>query len=62
MSAFSARCGSYICNEILKCDVSTAEGQQYARDNHLFTEVCPEMVMHAAEVLDEILDSIPRNM
>ncbi len=59
LSEFSARSGSYICNEILKCDVSTAEGMQYARDAHLFTEVCPEMVMHAADVLDEILDSVP---
>ncbi len=29
------------------------------KDIHLFTEVRPEMVMHAVDVLDEILDSVP---
>ena len=32
--------GSYLCNDLLGCDVRTPEGVQYARDHHLFTEFC----------------------
>ena len=47
--------GSYLCNDLLGCDVRTPEGVQYARDHHLFTEFCPKMVASAVEILEEIL-------
>ena len=43
--------GSYLCNDLLGCDVRTPEGVQYARDHHLFTEFCPKMVASAVEIL-----------
>ena len=49
--------GSYICNDLLGCDVRTLEGVQYARDHHLFTEFCPKMVASAVEILEEIIRS-----
>ncbi len=55
MTEFSQKCGSYVCRDILGCDVSTEEGLKYARDQHLFTEICPKMVEAAAEILEEIL-------
>ena len=55
MERFSEKCGSYICNELLGCDVRTEQGIQYARDHHLFTELCPKMVAAAVDVLEEIL-------
>ena len=47
--------GSYLCNDLLGCDVRTPEGVQYARDHHLFTEFCPKMVASAVDILEEIL-------
>ena len=40
MDRFSEANGSYLCNDLLGCDVRTPEGVQYARDNHLFTVFC----------------------
>lgn len=53
---FSKRCGSHICNEILQCDVSTEAGVQLARKKGLFSEVCPQMVEVAADLLDEMIN------
>lgn len=50
--------GSYICNELLGCDVRTSEGKQYALDNNLFTEFCPKMVASAVEILDGIIEEM----
>ena len=50
--------GSYICNELLGCDVRTSEGKQYALDNNLFTEFCPKMVASAIEILDGIIEKM----
>ena len=55
MGRFKKKCGSYICNDLLGCDVSTAEGVQYCRDNKLFTDFCPKMVAAAVEVVEEII-------
>ena len=55
LSAFRDANGSYLCNDLLGCDVRTPEGVQYARDNHLFTEFCPKMVASAVKILEEIL-------
>ena len=50
--------GSYICNELLGCDVWTSEGKQYALDNNLFTEFCPKMVESAIEIIDGIIEEM----
>lgn len=55
MDRFAQKCGSYNCNELLGCDIRTPEGVQYARDNNLFTEFCPQMVANAVDVLEEII-------
>ena len=47
--------GSYICRDILGCDISTEEGRAYALDKGLFGKLCPEMVKTAAEIVSEIL-------
>ena len=55
LSAFRDANGSYLCNDLLGCDIRTPEGVQYARDHHLFTEFCPKMVASAVEILEEII-------
>jgi len=54
MERFAEKAGSYMCRDILGCDLSTPEGVAYARANKLFTELCPKAVADAAEVLEEI--------
>ena len=57
LNTFQDANGSYICNDLLGCDVRTPEGVQYARDHRLFTEFCPKMVASAVEILGEIIRS-----
>ena len=49
--------GTYLCNDLLGCNVRTPEGMQYARDHHLFTEFCPKMVASAVEILEKIMSA-----
>ena len=55
LEKFKKRHGSYICREILGCDISTDEGKNHARSNGLYGKYCPEMVRTAAEILTEML-------
>lgn len=55
MQMFAERGGSYICNELLGCDMKTEEGIRFAREHKLFTELCPNMVALAVDILEEIL-------
>ena len=56
MDGFKRLSGSYICNDLLSCDITTAEGVQEARDRKLFTEFCPTMVANAVDVLEKIVE------
>ena len=55
MNRFAEVCGSYKCNDLLKCDISTMEGIEFAKKNNLFTEFCPRMVANAVDILEEII-------
>ena len=55
MDRFKVKCGSYICNDLLGCDITTKEGHQHCLDKKLFTEFCPKMVAAAVEVVEEII-------
>ena len=57
LDRFRERNGTYICNEILGCDISTPEGAAYAKETGLFTTTCRDMVALAVQVLEEILES-----
>lgn len=56
MNRFEKVCGAYICNDLLKCDISTKEGVEFALENKLFTEFCPKMVANAVEILEQIIE------
>lgn len=55
LEEFEKREGSYICRDILGCDLSTEEGRSYAVNKGLFKKICPKMVKTAAEITSEML-------
>ena len=55
LDEFKKQNGSYICRDLLGCDISTPEGVKHAVDNNLFREFCPMMVESAARIVDGIL-------
>ena len=54
LDEFKKENGSYICRDLLGCDISTQEGVKYAKENNLFRELCPKMVESAAKILSTI--------
>ena len=56
LDTFKLENGSYLCNNLLKCDISTKEGIAYALENNLFTEFCPKMVESAVIITENILN------
>ena len=55
LDEFKKRKGSYICRDILGCDISTEDGRAAAINNGLFGKLCPEMVRTAAEIVAEMV-------
>lgn len=47
--------GSLKCNELLPYDISIPEELKKAREEGLFTTVCPKLVKSAAMIVEEIL-------
>ena len=56
LEKFESLNGSYICNELLNCDIRTKEGVEYAVKNNLFTELCPKMVESATLIVEELIN------
>ena len=54
---FKKENGSYVCRELLGCDLSTPDGKQYALDNNLFTEFCPKMDESATIIAEKLINS-----
>ena len=47
--------GSYICRDLLECDISTEDGVKFALEKNLFKEFCPKMVESAAEIVEKLI-------
>lgn len=56
LDRFRSENGSYMCKELLGCDLTTQEGKEYARERGLFADLCPEMVASAAELTEQLLN------
>jgi C_GCAxxG_C_C family probable redox protein len=52
---FKARHGTIVCRELLGCDIGTPEGHRIAKEEKLFSTLCPKFVQDAAEIIEEIL-------
>ena len=56
LEQFRKENGSYICRELLGCDLATCEGSEYAREHNLFTEFCPQMVISAVKIVEQLIE------
>ena len=56
LEAFRKENGSYLCRELLGCDLSSKEGIEYAVAHNLFTEFCPKMVVSATKIVEQLLN------
>jgi len=53
--SFKTRHGSLVCRDLLGCDLSSPDGWQRAKEEKLFSTICPKIVEDAAEILEELL-------
>ncbi len=57
LDKFKSINGSYTCNDLLGCDITTREGICFATENNCFTEICPKLVASAVQILEEMIDN-----
>ncbi len=55
LERFKKENGSYICKELLGCDLSKEEGKLEAQEKKLFVEFCPKMVESATRIAEELM-------
>lgn len=55
LDIFQKENGSYICRELLGCDLATDEGKRYAIENNLFIDFCPKMVYSATKIAENLM-------
>lgn len=55
LDKFKRENGSYMCKELLGCDLATEEGREEARKKNLFIDFCPKMVVSAVEIVEEMI-------
>jgi C_GCAxxG_C_C family probable redox protein len=56
VNEFKLKNHSIVCRELIGCDLGTPEGQQFAKENNLFANVCLDLVGDAAEILEKIIE------
>ena len=56
LELFRKENGSYICKELLGCDLATPEGKEYAKEHNLFTDFCPHMIVSAVKIAEQLLE------
>lgn len=57
LDLFRKENGSYLCKELLGCDLATDEEKKYAMEKQLFVEFCPKMVESATVITKKLLNS-----
>ena len=56
LEQFSNENGSYMCRDLLGCDLTTQKGKEFALEHDLFSEFCPKMVVSAAKIAEQLLN------
>ena len=56
LDGFAKQNGSYICRELLDCDIATDEGKANARANGLFATLCPKMIESAVLIAEKLIN------
>ncbi len=55
MTEFAKQNGSYLCRELLKCDLSNEEERQYAKEHGVIRAVCPKLIENAVIMAEQMM-------
>jgi hypothetical protein len=53
---FKAIHGTTGCSDLLKCDLKTEGGQQYAKDHNLYEVVCEKCIVSSLRIIGEMMN------
>ena len=56
LDEFTKQNGSYICRELLDCDISTDEGKADARAKGMFATECPKLIESAVLIAEKLIN------
>ena len=59
MRQFKARHQTFVCRELLGCDISTERGWARAREKNVHVTQCPQYVGDAAEIVERLITEPP---
>lgn len=59
MGKFKEIYGSVLCRDILNCDLSTENGQKFAKEHNLTRTLCPGFIRDASKMVELLLELIP---
>lgn len=59
LAAFEQHNGSLACKQLVKSEINTPEGLEYARQNGLFNKTCPKLIASAAGILESLMEKYP---
>lgn len=54
IDAFKAQNGCLVCRDLLGCDTSTSEGQDYFKNNNLSKKICIGLIESSVTILDKL--------
>lgn len=57
---FTEKNKSMLCNDLLGCDIGTAEGRQFMKEHDLRATRCAKLLADGCDILDAILAQQPR--
>jgi len=46
--------GSTECLSLIKCDIKTADGRKFAKENKLFDTICEKCILDSVKIIDEL--------
>jgi C_GCAxxG_C_C family probable redox protein len=52
---FRQRDHSVVCKELIGCDISTPQGAREALQKGVYRNICPDLVRHAAEIIEQMI-------
>jgi C_GCAxxG_C_C family probable redox protein len=52
---FRKRDKTVVCKEMIGCDISTPQGAQDAIQRGVYRNICPDIVRHAAEIIEQMI-------
>jgi C_GCAxxG_C_C family probable redox protein len=52
---FRKRDRTVLCKELIGCDISTPQGAREALQKGVYRSICPDLVRHAAEIIEQML-------